>query len=69
MKKFTNYPSCLSYYPPTVKCHELRLNSLVLKFVAFNRNYSYSTGQKSPPPSNFTKSINEMNTFLFYRLL
>ena len=24
----------------------------------------YSTGQKSPP-SNFTKSINEMNTFYF----
>ena len=30
---------------------------------------NYSTGQKSPPPSNFTKSINEMNTFLFYRNL
>ena len=30
---------------------------------AFPVFFSYSTGQKSPPPSNFTKSINEMNTF------
>ena len=28
----------------------------------------YSTGQKSPLlPSNLTKSINEMRTFLFYK--
>ena len=47
--------------------------SVDLKYATyFARKYAkieYSAGQKSPPPSNLTKSSDKMRAFLFYRTL